>query len=102
MFTFHATSKVSTFDANRVIKRLSNHWKHKNTVEFVDATDSLQNSSALIKFEAAECELYAHENYIQIKVHTPTQEALERMKNAVADHIMRMANPEELVIKWDI
>lgn len=88
-----STLKINMADAARIIKRLSNHWRHKLDIEF-------NNEQTIIHFSKdVRAILIASTTQLTSYLHTNTIEQLDQYENVVLDHLKRMAN-QEFEEKW--
>lgn len=87
-----AITHISTLNPQRIMKRLSKHWTHKFAVK-------LEETSSFIPLSIGECYLHCQEEQLEVKV-TAVAENLARIQEVVADHLIRMAKPEEISINW--
>ncbi|KAA8733125.1 DUF2218 domain-containing protein [Acinetobacter qingfengensis] len=80
--------RIDTLEAARIIKRLSNHWKHKFEI-------TEQHEITTIPFsEQSRVFLSPHQDYLLAKIETTENERLEQLEHVVISHINRMANQE--------
>lgn len=88
-----STYTAETNDAERIIKRLTNHWRHKLTIEEVDG-------ASLVHFsEQAVCRLIGEPNRLLAILTADTTDELDRLESVVDNHLTRMAK-EELTGQW--
>ena len=79
---------LETTEAQRVIKRLGNHWKHK--FEVVE-----QDGKTLIPFSDTDNVLLSfNETHLFAKLTTLDSDATTKLQQVVLNHINRMANQE--------
>ncbi|MCQ4316027.1 DUF2218 domain-containing protein [Stutzerimonas zhaodongensis] len=90
---FESHTHVVTANAERLTKRLSNHWRHKFPVE----TDS---KGAEIKLPIGVCGLQSVDGGLGVRVQAAEEDQLERLQTVVADHLQRMAGDEALTFAW--
>lgn len=76
-------TQISTQEASRIAKRLSNHWKHKFEVV-------INENSCKILMPTAIVELIAQINTLDIHI----QDSTPHLEKVVADHLNRMAQQE--------
>lgn len=72
--------------------RLCRHWSHKFNVE-------LGEQQSIVGLPAGRCEFKVVEGVllVTLEIHEENQ---ERMRQVVAEHLMRMASGEKLDIGW--
>lgn len=87
-------TQIKTTDPQRIMKRLSKHWAHKLDVV-------LEDNRSTITLPMGECLLICHEQILEVQLTANTDEDLTTLKNVVADHLERMAKPEELNIQFN-
>lgn len=88
-----AQANIATENPQRIMNRLSKHWAHKLEVK-------LEESNSLIKLPMGGCELICAEQSLLVELNANTSEDLATMQKVVADHLVRMASPEELAVNW--
>ena len=93
MYTSRAEITVEDLGPAKLMNRLAKHWAHKFDVE-------LGESHAVIPLPAAHCRLQAEGTRLIATIEADDSEALERIEGVVADHLVRMARGEALVITW--
>lgn len=86
-------TQVATANAERLIKRLSNHWRHKFPVD----TDS---QGARIEFPNGVCGLQSVDGGLAVSLQVTEEDQLSHMQTVVADHLQRMAGDEPLTFNW--
>lgn len=88
-----AQANIATENPQRIMKRLSKHWAHKLEVK-------LEESSSLIELPMGTCLLNCAEQSLKVELTASSAEDMATMQRVVADHLVRMAAPKELVISW--
>lgn len=88
-----ATARVATPKAVRYLKALCNHFDRKATATYDDV-------SGRIQFSFGDCELRAADDALLITVRAESDTMFTRVKDVVADHLVRFGNKEELVVNW--
>ena len=79
---------IDTDNAEIIIKKLVNHWRHKMEI-------TQENDIFTIPFsETAHATLEHQPNQLIATLHTEQQEDLEKLQNVVLDHLNRMAKQE--------
>lgn len=79
---------IETENAEIIIKKLVNHWRHKMEI-------TQENNISTIPFsETAHATLKHQSNQLIATLHTEQQEDLEKLQNVVLDHLNRMAKQE--------
>lgn len=92
-----ATSRalVPTAHASRYLQQLCKHWSHKFEVSF-DATQGT------VPFpEGRKVDFHADETTLTLDVTAEDEAGVARMEEVVANHLVRFAFREELVIEWN-
>lgn len=89
-----ANAHVLTNSASKYLVQLSKHWSHR----FPDLTYTPERAD--IPLPLGPCVLEAGENALDITISAGTAEDLARMEQVVAEHLLRFAHREELVIDW--
>lgn len=84
---------VDTANAERLTKRLCNHWRHKFPVEM----DAL---GARIELPMGSCGLQSVDGGLAVTLQVTDGEQLSPMQTVVADHLQRMAGEELLTFNW--
>ncbi len=79
---------IETDNAEIIIKKLVNHWRHK--MEITQAN----NISTIPFSETAHATLEHQTNQLIAILHTEQQEDLEKLQYVVLDHLNRMAKQE--------
>lgn len=86
---------AETTNASRYLQQLCKHWGHKFEVAF-------DPSHGRIVFDAdTACDLDAGPERLSLRLEAADPERAERMKGVIADHLVRFAFREELVVTWD-
>lgn len=88
-----AQARVATPKASRYLKALCNHFDRKVEAHYDD-------ESGHIHFPFGDCELRAEAEELLISVSAADETMLARLKDVVADHLVRFGNKEELVVNW--
>ena len=88
-----ATALVETPKARRYLKALCNHFDRK-------ANASYDDNNGRIQFAFGECELQAEDNLLLISVTAETDATFARVKQVVADHLIRFGVNEALQVTW--
>ena len=91
--TLTASAHVSTATPARYITRLCKHFAHRVTVSY----DELQGR---IEFDLGLGLLRAEGDGLTLAVESQTPEGLERLKEIVGNHFVRVAWQEELQLEW--
>lgn len=89
-----ARARVATPKASRYLKALCNHFDRKAEAVYDD-------HGGRIRFPFGECELQAEADALLIRVSADSTTRLRRVQHVVADHLVRFAPKEELVVNWD-
>lgn len=84
---------VTTQNASRYLQQLCKHFQHKLPVAF-------DPHAGRIEFASGECRLEADGARLQLSLSAPEAEAMERLQDVVARHLLRFAFREELKIEW--
>lgn len=88
-----ATAHVATPKASRYLKALCNHFDRK-------AVASYQDNYGVIAFSFGKCHLQANNENLILHVGAETPDEFERVKNVMANHLIRFGNKEELQVNW--
>lgn len=84
---------IATANAERITKRLCNHWRHKFPVE-------IDSQGAKIELPIGGCGLQSTDEGLAVTLQITDAEQVSRMQTVVADHLQRMAGEEPLTINW--
>lgn len=90
---FSSTAHVGTDKASRYLQQLCKHFQHKLPVTFDETAGD-------IAFDGGECRLAASASELTLHVSAPSQEALARLEDVVARHLVRFAFREEMSVDW--
>jgi hypothetical protein len=90
---YESHTQVATANAERLTKRLCNHWRHKFPVE-------IGSNGAEIKLPIGVCGLQTVDGGLAVKLQATEEEQLPCMQTVVADHLQRMAGEEALTFDW--
>ena len=81
-----SSTTITTEEAQRIAKRLTNHWKHKFDIETQDQVFKIFMPKATIQLET-------HDISLDVSIEAVkeiTQEELTHLEQVVVDHINRM------------
>lgn len=84
---------VVTANAERLTKRLCNHWGHKFPVE-------IDSQGARIELPIGICGLQSVGDGLAVTLQVTDGDQLSHMQTVVADHLQRMAGDEPLTFTW--
>lgn len=87
-------SEVSTASASTNLKKLCRHLSHKVKVSFDDA-----HGEVLFPFGSKGL-LDATDGLLRMTIEADSLEALDRTEQVMADHLVRFASRETLVVQW--
>ena len=90
-----SVARVPTGSASRYLQQLAKHWSHKMEVTFTaeEGTIAFPNGSRL--------EMKADSATLDVVLHVPDSEDVERMRGVVASHLDRFAFREApLTFDW--
>lgn len=90
-----ATARVETEKAARYLKALCNHFDRKGVAIYDD-------NAGRVRFPFGECELVAEESALLLRVTADSDGRFQRVRHVVADHLIRFANKEALVVNWAV
>jgi len=90
-----ATARVATDKASRYLKALCNHFDRKAEATYDD-------NSGRIRFTFGECEMTAEDGALALRVSADSDGRFRRVRDVVADHLVRFASKEELRVEWDV
>lgn len=82
---------IQTQHPERLMKRLCKHWGHKFPVE-------LNEQQGSIELPLGICRMFCTD-ILQVELHSDAEQ-MPKFQQVVADHLVRMASSEELVINW--
>jgi hypothetical protein len=85
--------RIATDQAARIIKRLSNHWRHKFDIQEQDEITQIPFSAQSRVWLSADAKT------LLAKIETLETERLAQLEQVVLLHINRMAN-QEFVASW--
>jgi hypothetical protein len=88
-----ATARVPTLLPRRYMGQLCKHFEHKVPVTLGEAEGS-------ISFAMGVCTLQAASDAILMRVEAPDAEALARLEDVVARHLVRFAFREPVAVEW--
>ncbi|MCO6056610.1 DUF2218 domain-containing protein [Pseudomonas sp. MOB-449] len=91
--TLSASAYVATATPARYITRLCKHFAHRVPVSY----DEVQGR---IEFDLGLGLLRAESDGLTLAVESTTPEGLERLKDIVGSHFVRVAWQEELQLEW--
>lgn len=81
-------ARIDMADSPRIIKRLTNHWRHKFEIE-------QQQDHSIIHFsEHTKAILTGFDDHLWAKVEVSTEEELARYEDVILRHINSMAHQE--------
>lgn len=86
--THSSRLNINTDNAEIIIKKLVNHWRHKMKIT------QANNISTIPFSETAHATLEHQTNQLIATLHTEQQEDLEKLQYVVLDHLNRMAKQE--------
>ncbi|HTR13422.1 MAG TPA: DUF2218 domain-containing protein [Roseiarcus sp.] len=89
----HRVADVETANASRYLQQLCKHFQHKLPVAF-------DPHAGRIEFPSGECRLEADDARLQLFLAAPDAEAMERLQDVVARHLLRFAFREDLKVDW--
>lgn len=92
-FSSHLTIDMATAEAERIIKRLTNHWRHKLTIE------NRENGELIHFSKTNQCLLSAKDEQLHAHLITDSEESLNKLQDVVLSHLNRMAQ-QEFNIDW--
>lgn len=91
--TLTATAHVVTATPARYISRLCKHFAHRVTVSY-------DEQQGRIEFDLGLGLLRAEGGGLTLAVESATPEGLERLKEVVGSHFVRVAWQEDLELEW--
>ncbi|MFC0283786.1 DUF2218 domain-containing protein [Camelimonas abortus] len=86
-------AEVATASASKYLQQLCKHFGHK-----VEATFDAHNGR--VTFPMGTCELAASDAALVMRLAAADAQALERLKQVMASHLVRFAFREELTVTW--
>ncbi|MFC4952522.1 DUF2218 domain-containing protein [Acinetobacter puyangensis] len=85
--------RIDTVNAEKIIKKLTNHWRHKMAIEQYNDTFKIPFSKEINVF------LTAYPDHLAAKVESENHEQLIETENVVLSHLNRMAQ-QEFAATW--
>lgn len=83
-------------DGARIIKRLTNHWRHKLNIEQRDDV-------SIVHFDdTAYCELWATDTQLLAQLTVENTEQLAELQDVVLRHLNRIANMEFVAVWGEV
>jgi predicted O-methyltransferase YrrM len=89
-----ATARVATARPGRYLKQLVSHMGHKAT------TSLTADGRGSITVASGTCTLTPTPDYLELTATAVDTEALARVQDVIARHLVRFATQEELVVEW--
>ena len=89
--TMNSRTRINTNEAQRISKRLLNHWKHKFEVAETEAYSKIFMPTATVT-------LTLQEQHLDVLIENQ-QEDVARLEQVVIDHLNRMAQ-QEFIVEW--
>jgi hypothetical protein len=89
----HSTAHIQTPNAARYLTQLCKHLSHRTQVTLGEGVGD-------IVFEAGAAHLAADAGVLRITADAPDPDALARVQDVVARHLVRFAFREDLVVDW--
>jgi len=86
-----SNTQIVTPEANRIAKRLLNHWKHKFEVAETESDFSIFMPDATVK-------LMPQAEQLLVSIDSPLED-LSKLEKVVLDHLSRMAQ-QEFTATW--
>jgi len=87
---------VNTLSGSKYLQRLCKHWGHKFEVEFSDNRGEVRFPSAIATIEASA-------NALFVTIETDDLASVEKLKEAVVNHLNRFAFREApLAYEWSV
>lgn len=86
-----SVARIQTEKPQRLMTRLSKHWAHKLPVE-------LSGDKSTIELPMGVCRMACTDG-LQVELQAD-DEHMPQLQQVVADHLLRMASGEPLVIEW--
>lgn len=84
-------TSINTQEAQRIAKRLLNHWKHKFEVSENDQLMSIFMPEATV-------EMHIHPDHLEVVLATE-KEDYQRLQKVIIDHLDRMAQ-QQFEVTW--
>lgn len=88
------TTKITTTQPERVMRRLCKHWAHKIAVEYDE-----HKGKALFP-EQGEVHFTVEENSLVIRIEANNSESMQSIQKNIEHHMVPMAQPEIITISW--
>lgn len=84
---------MASVNPGRLIRRLCKHWGHKFDVTY-------DEHHGEVPLPLGQCSMKADATVLTVKLTSDDAEALQKMEEIVAAHLVRMAHEETLEINW--
>lgn len=95
MTTTQAHITVTDLGPSKLLNRLAAHWAHKLEVEQApERARIVFPGDAVCLLEAADAQT------LHARIEAPDAEALDKLEEVVASHLLRMSRGEALDIRW--
>ena len=88
------SSKVTTQYGIAYMRRPCKHFAHKIPA-------SVEGNRGSIEFPFGVCTISCDENHMFIRVELDTADEVARAERVIEDHLTRMANKDEPVVRWE-
>jgi hypothetical protein len=86
-------AEIRTDHAGRYLQQLCKHWSHRFTVEY-DA------SRGVVQFKDSRCAFEASSQHLLVSLTGADREALQALREVLAEHLKRFAFREEIGVLW--
>jgi uncharacterized protein len=90
-----SSAVVRTQNAESYMRKLGQHWSHRFPVTFDE------NKGCKIQMPNTTCNLRAHPDFLDVRLHIGNGDDQARMENVAEEHLKRFAFREELQFVWD-
>jgi hypothetical protein len=88
-----SVSAITSDNPGRLIRRLCKHWGHKFEVTY-------DEHHGEVPLPMGQCSMKAEDTVLHVTLTADETEALQKMEEVVAAHLIRMAHEETLEITW--
>ncbi len=93
-----AALAVTTAKAERYLKALCNHFNHNGNADYL--IDDAGVGQGTVVFDFGKCTMVSNTDTLHLRVSAASDIRFNRIKQVVADHLLRFANKEELQLSW--
>lgn len=88
-----AEAQVRSERASRYLVQLCKHFAHKTPADYDEARGQ-------VDFQPGVCVMHAAGDWLTLRCEASSESDLHRVKDIVADHLVRFAWQEEIAVIW--